>query len=77
MKISDMNQTELEYFSFLCKKFEVQVSSTEKFRELIKTSRENLEQQLKEVQKQFEEGKKYINEVEKMISNLEKGGLRK
>lgn len=77
LKMSDMTQQELEYFIFLCNKFEVQVSSTEGLREVIKVTRKGIDEQEKEWARQLQETKKMLNECEKMLSNLEKGGLRK
>lgn len=77
MKISEMNHQELEYFEFLCRKFEIQTSSTEELRETIKLSRASIEEQKKKLELELEESKKYLNEMEKMVGNLEKGGLRK
>jgi ribosome-binding protein aMBF1 (putative translation factor) len=77
MKISEMNNQELIYFEFLCKKFDIQTSSTEELREVIKGARNQLDEQKKELENKLDETKKYLNEIEKMIGNLEKGGLRK
>jgi len=77
MKLSDMKQQELEYFAYLCKKFEVEVSSTEALRDVIKTMRKSLEEQEKAIQEQLKENNKILNEYEKMIANLEKGAFRK
>ena len=76
MKISEMNQQELEYFAYLCSKFEIQTSSTEGLREVITNLRKTYETQEKEIKDQIVENKKLLSEYEKMIGNLEKGGLK-
>jgi len=77
MKISDMSQAELQYFEFLCKKFEITTTSTEALREVIKGARLKLDEQKKQLEVELQETQKYLNEIEKMVGNLEKGGLRK
>lgn len=75
--ISDMTQIELEYFELLCSKFEIQASSTEGLREVIKSVRNQFLEQKKMLEMELQEKNKYLAEVEKMLGKLEKGELRK
>ena len=76
MKISDMNNKQLETFTVLNQFVQSNVASTEDFRELLKQLRNSYEIKEEETKEEYKKIRQTLNEVEKVLGNIETNKIK-